>query len=292
MTTQTKGVSFILLSALSFGTYGVWSRLMAGAFGEFSQAWSRGLFLLILIIFANAKFKFVKPIKRKDLKWFAMIALAGGLNQAPYFYGFAHLSIGTATLLFYAALVVGGYLIGKLVFNEIFTPTKIISLILAFLGMYAIYHFTLEPNQIVAALLTVMAGFMGSIGAVLPKKLSGDYHELQIMSGYFIIMVIGNGFLAYLMNDSLPTFTLSTPWLAWLAYATALLIANMAVIEGFKTIEASIGSLIGLAEIIFGVILGVILFSENIGLGTIIGGLLILISAALPNITAQQKDQM
>jgi drug/metabolite transporter (DMT)-like permease len=289
MTPQTKGITFILISALSFGTYGIWSRLMADSFGEFSQAWTRGLFLLSLILILNLKFKFFKPIKRQDFKWFAFIALAG-LNQAPYFFGFRYLDIGTATLLFYAALVVGGYLIGKLVFAERFTSVKIISLVLAFLGMLSIYQLTLTPAQFLPATLTIMAGLMGAIGAVLPKKLSGDYPELQIMSSYFIVMVLGNGLISLIIKDPLPGLALHSlgegGWLAWLAYAFALLIANFTVIEGFKYLEASIGSLIGLAEIIFGILFGVLFFAEIIGLGTLIGATLIILSAALPNIAS------
>src|SRR3972149_3760018 len=155
---KNRGALFILISAFFYGTYGIWSRLMSQSFGEFSQAWTRGLMLLILVLVLNFKLKFFKPIAKKDWPWFIAIALAGGLNQAPYFIGFKYLSIGTATMLFYAALVAGGYIIGKLVFNEKITVTKLISLILALCGMAAIYHFTLQPGQFIPAALTIMAG--------------------------------------------------------------------------------------------------------------------------------------
>ena len=286
---KNRGVSFILISSFFYGTYGVWSRLMAGHFGEFSQAWTRGLFLLILIVLINLKIRFFKPIKKKDFKWFLMIALAGGLNQAPYFFGFEHLSIGTATLLFYAALVAGGYLIGKLVFNEKFTAVKIISLVLAVLGMLSIYQLTLSTRQILPATFTIIAGLMGATAAVLPKKLSGDYPELQIMSGYFLVMIVGNGLLSLVLNDPLPAFGVNTPWLAQLGYSVALLLANLSVIEGFKHIDASVGSLVGLAEILIGISFGVLLFGEIIGVGTIVGTVLIVMSAALPNIRFKGK---
>ena len=244
---------------------------MAGHFGEFSQAWTRGLFLFTLIGILNFKFRFFRRIKGQDAKWFLFIALAGGLNQAPYFFGFEYLSIGTATLLFYAALVAGGYLIGKLVFKEQFTAVKIISLVLAILGMLSIYQLTLTPGQILPATLTVVAGLMGATSAVLPKKLSGDYPELQIMSGYFLVMIIGNGLLSLILHDPLPVLEVNTPWLAQLGYSAALLLANLSVIEGFKYIDASVGSLVGLAEILFGISFGVILFGEVIGVGTVVG---------------------
>lgn len=108
--------------------------------------------------------------------------------------------------------------------------------------------------------------------------------ELQIMTSYFITMVIFNGPLSIILGDSLPALTNYGPWLAWFAYALALLIANFAVIEGFKHLEASIGSLIGLAEILFSIIFGVILFGETITLGTAIGAVLIIASASIPNL--------
>lgn len=281
---RTRGGVFILISAFFYGTYGVWSRLMASSFGEFSQAWTRGLLLLIVILLINFKFKLFKSIGKKDLPWFIIIALAGGLNQAPYFYGFKYLNIGTATLLFYASLVAGGYLIGAFVFKERFTKIKYISLGLAIIGMFIIYKLTLNPGQFWAAGLTIMAGIMGSIAAVLPKKLSGNYDEFQIMSGYFIIMIIANAFLAFIFHDPLPGAGQSIAWGAQICYAIALFLANWAVIEGFKHVEASTGSLIGLAEILFGITFGILFFGETIGMGTILGASLIITSSTLPNL--------
>lgn len=280
---KSKGILYILTSAFFFATYGIWSRLMSGAFGEFSQAWSRGLLLLIFVLLVNAKTKIFKPMAKKDIKWFALIALVG-LNQAPYYFGFEHLSIGTATMLFYAALVVGGYLIGKLFFQEKFTHVKIISLLLAFAGMATIYRFSLTSEQILPASLTIIAGLMGAVSVVMPKKLTENYPEMQIMSSYFLVMFVANGVLSLLLNQSLPPFSQTTAWMAWLTYAIALMIANLSAIKGFTYLEASIGSLVGLAEIIFGIIFGIILFGEALTPGIIIGGILILTSAALPNL--------
>jgi uncharacterized membrane protein len=73
---------------------------MGSSFGEFTQAWTRGLFLMSIILMLNSKFNFLKKVGKKDIPWFMIIALAGGINQAPYYFGFQHLQIGTATLLF------------------------------------------------------------------------------------------------------------------------------------------------------------------------------------------------
>ncbi len=280
---QARGTTFILISAFFYATYGVWSNLMSNSFGVFSQAWTRGLALLVGTLVLNFFFKFLKPIAKKDYFWFFIIGLTG-LNQAPYFYGFKYLDVGTATLLFYSALLIGGYIIGKFGFNENITKTKLVSLALAISGVMTIYRLVINPSQFLAAALTILAGFMGAAGVTFSKKLSQNYPEIQIMTSYFISITFVNFIVAVLLNDPLPKLSFSVGWMAQFGYLIAFLVANLAVIEGFKHLDPSVGSLIGLAEIIFGILFGVMFFGETIGLGMIIGSILIIVSAILPNV--------
>jgi len=275
---------YILISAFFFGSYGIWSRLMVGEFGEFSQAWTRGLFLLIVILILNWRFRFIKAIEQKDWKWFIPIALAGGINQAPYFLGFEHLGIGTATLLFYAALTIGGYLLGVVFFNEKISRIKYLSLSLAVIGMFMIYRFNLTLAQIFPATMTIFAGLLGATTVILPKKLLGQYDELQIMLGYFLAQIIFNLPLSLLLHNSLPPLSLSRAWFGQLGYAISMLIANYSAIEGFRRLEPSVGSLIGLAEIIFGLLFGIIFFKETLSASIVLGSVFIILAAALPNL--------
>lgn len=284
MNNKSRGTGLVLLSAMFYGSYGVWSRLMVGSFGEFSQAWTRGLLLLLVVLVANWKWKLFRSIKREDWKWFVPIAMAGGLNQAPYYFGFEHLNIGTATLLFYAALVVGGYILGKVFFAEKLTLIKIMSLVIAIIGMLVIYGWSLSNTQIFPTTMTVLAGLMGASTVILPKKLIGNYHELQMMAGYFLLQVVFNLPVSLWLNDPLPMLGLSAAWGGQLGYAVAMLLANMAAITGFGYLEPSIGSLIGLAEILFGIGFGVLLFGEALTGGVVVGGLLIILAAALPSL--------
>lgn len=284
MNNQLRGTALILLSALFYGSYGVWSRLMVGSFGEFSQAWTRGLLLLSVVLVANWKWKLFCKVKGEDWKWFVPIAMAGGLNQAPYFFGFEHLEIGTATLLFYAALVVGGYVLGKIFFAEKLTRVKMASLLVAIAGMFSIYGWSLTSSQIFPATMTILAGLMGASTVILPKKLIGNYHELQMMAGYFLLQVVFNLPLSIWSADPLPPITLNEAWGGQLGYAVTTLLANMAAITGFGYLEPSIGSLIGLAEILFGILFGIVLFGEALNMGVMVGGMLIILAAALPSV--------
>lgn len=279
-----RGTMYILISSFFYASYGVWARLMGGVFGEFNQAWTRGLLLLIFVLIYGWHKGIFKPIPRADWRWFLVIALCGGLNQAPYYLGFQGLGVGTGTVIFYAALLIGGYLIGAIFFKEKLGLIKVGSLLLALIGIGMIYQLSITPDQLFYALAMVVAAMMGSVAAVLPKKLSGKYHEFQIMFGYFVVMVIANGVLSTIVGETLPDLSNTTAWLGQLGYAVAMLLANAAVIEGFRYLEASVGSLIGLAEIILGVMFGHLLFFEPIGSGVMVGSSLVALAAALPSV--------
>src|SRR6185437_4394631 len=183
----TSGSYLVVISSVFFATYGIWSKIMSGAFGEFTQAWTRGFILAVtLIIFGMVTKKF-KKVHMKDIKWFAVIAFAGGLNQAPYFYGFQHVAVGTATLLFYIMLVLGTYVFGMLFFQEKLTLSKAAAFCLAVGGLSILYQFIITREQILPALATMLAGILGACGVVFSKKLSHQYSETQILSTIFLV---------------------------------------------------------------------------------------------------------
>lgn len=286
---KKTGATLVLGSAFFYATYGIWSRLMASSFGEFSQAWTRYLILLIVVLLINWKWKIFRPLVKKDLPWLILIAI-GGMNQAPYYFGFKHLSVGTAVMLFYTSLVMGGYFWGKFVFKEKITIKIMFSLVLAILGMLVIYKFDLKPNQILPALMTILAGFMGSAGVILPKKMIGKYPEFQVMTWYLVLGIFANGIISVVLKDAMPGLNQVKPWLAQLGYTTTFLLANWAAIKGYKYFDASVGSLLGMAEILFGIIFGIILFRESLTMGMIYGAILIIISAALPHIKLSKHN--
>lgn len=285
---QNTGALFIVLSALFFGSYGIWSKLMAGFFGEFNQAGIRGLLISIILVIIGVLGKKFKKIDKKDLLWFLLISLAGGLNQAPYFYAFEKLEVGTATMLFYASLTIGDFIWGKLFFKEKMTPIKIGSLILAMIGMGFIYGIKLSGG-IPPLFMAILAGLMGATEVVFTKKISSKYSTIQILIFIFGTMFICNTFISLFLGETIPVLTLNKAWLGQLGYTLSMLGALYSVVIGFKYLEASIAALIGLLEIVFATIFGVFFFKEILSFGILSGGGLILLSAALPEINSLKK---
>jgi len=62
-----SGIFWITLSALFFGSYGIWSKLMAGSFGDFSQGWIRGLLIVLILVPIGIYKKSFKRVDRNDI---------------------------------------------------------------------------------------------------------------------------------------------------------------------------------------------------------------------------------
>jgi len=280
---RMQGILWITASAVCFGSYGIWSKLMMGSFGEFSQGWIRGFLLILVLIPIGIYKKSYKKILYKDLIWFALISL-GAMNQAPYFFAFSSLTIGTATLLFYASLTIGGYAVGKIIFYETMTWQKILAFFCAIAGMYVLFEFTINRYEYLAGGAAILAGLMGGVEVTITKKVSNRYSNIQILTILFAVMFLGNIPFGIFHHETIPAISMTIPWLAQLGYTIAMLGAMYAVVKGFKYLEASIGSLIGLSEILFAALFGVIFFGESITISLLVGGVIILFAAVVPYI--------
>jgi len=284
MKNSTKGVIFILLSALMFGSYGLWSRLIGDSFGVFYQGWSRALIITIVLLPILLWNKQIVSIKKKDCVWLALFLLFTSLTQAPIFYAFNHMDIGSATLLFFVSMLLTMYLVGILFLGEKITKIKLMSFVLAGLGMYFVFSFSLVIFSLLAALLAVVNGIASGGEVSFSKKLSGNYSPLYITWLSWVIIIITNAPISFLLGEvqHLPSFEIV--WLYQIGYTIASVFGFWLIIKGLKYTEAGVGGLIGLMEIIFGILFGIIIFGETLTSKIIIGGLLIVTAAALPHI--------
>ena len=76
----------------------------------------------------------------------------------------------------------------------------------------------------------------------------------------------------------------TTAWIGNVGHAAATLLAFLFVVEGYKNLEPSIAGIIGLLEVPFGILLGIVLFGEKLTESIVIGGGLILVATMIPNI--------
>jgi drug/metabolite transporter (DMT)-like permease len=81
-----KGYLMIFLSALGFGSYGVWSRSIGEDFGVFFQGWVRSALVLLALLPYAYFTKSFTTVRRADLKWLLTPVIFGIFTQAPIYW--------------------------------------------------------------------------------------------------------------------------------------------------------------------------------------------------------------
>lgn len=288
---STKGILLIILSALMFGSYGIWSRLMGQSFDIFYQGWTRALIISLLLLPILLYTKQIVKIKREDWKWLSIFLLFTSVTQAPLFYAYNHMDIGTATLLFFVSMLLTMYAVGFLFLGEKLTFIKGFSFVVASLGLYVTFSFSITVFAILAAFMAILNGIASGGEVSSSKKLTGSYSSLYVTWLSWVIIVITNGLLSVILGETqhLPSFNIA--WAYQMGYIIACIIGFWAIIEGLKYTEASIGGLLGLLEIIFSISFGILIFDEGLTSRTIFGAVLIIFAAAFPHLCGLFKSK-
>ena len=282
---KLKGTMYILLSALFFGTYGIWSKMMSGVFDDFFQSWTRSLIVIAIMLPIAIVTKKLIKIDKKDIKWYLIYAVPGAMGVPTLYYAFTKLSVGTTLLLFYSALTISTYIYGILVFKEKMDKVKIVSLILGIIGLIVMYSLNLSEG-LFPMLIATISGLCAGTEVVFTKKLSDKYSSEQLTIGvYTACFLITFPIFLVLNNFSFIVESTTIAWIADFGYAISSLIAFMFVVKGYKYLESSIAGIIGLLEVPIGILLSFIIFKEQIDLSIIIGGLLIIFACMLPNLS-------
>jgi len=292
--TSWRGYLMVLGSALCFGSYGVWSRMLGHDFAIFFQGWVRSLLILAVLLPIFLLKSGYKPIfvRSNEAKWFWITMVFTVFTQVPLYFAFNHLALGTATLIFYSLFLITSYLVGWLFIGEKIIRIKFISMILALVGLLLTFGFSLATFSIGALLLAALNGVASGGEIATSKKSSHYYSSLQISTFSWIFIFLTHLPLSLLLGEHQLVPSLTSVWLAMLAYAATGLVGFWLAIEGFRYVDASIGGLIGLTEIIFSIIFGIVLFRDHLTVAILAGGALIILAAMLPDIyTLSQKHR-
>ncbi|MGE5458766.1 MAG: DMT family transporter [Methanococcaceae archaeon] len=286
MTTNKNQLGFfiLLIAAFFFSLIGVFSKFIGASFEPFYQAWTRGFITLVIFIgFGLVKKQYVK-IEREDLKWFLINGAVASLAVAPTFYSFAFLHLGTALFIQYASIVLVSYLLGTLLLKERLTKVAVAAFLLSIIGLVLVFWGEIRLGSLVPTLAAIASGSFFSIYFVVSKKISSKYSSTEINTFGCVLIVVVNLALSLLLHENFNKHFLSIGWLANIGSGIAWVASTGLTILGFKFIEANRGSIVLLSEILFGLLFGFVLFGETLGTTALIGGLLIFISALLPNV--------
>ncbi len=288
---HTKGLILVFISTVIFGSYGIWSRLIGPTQGIFYPGWTRALLISVILLPVVIYFKQIVPIKREDWKWMSIFLLITSLTQAPLFYAFNHMDIGTATLLFFVTMLLTMYFVGFFFFGERITKVKAFSFLVACVGLAITFQFSVVAFSLFAALMAIINGIASGGEISFSKKLSGNYSSLYLIWLSWVAIMVTNGIISVLIGETQYLPGWSIYWLYQAIYAIAGILGFWLVVEGMKYVEASTGGLLGLLEIVFSLLFGFIVFHEGLSLKVTIGAVFIIVAAAFPHIIDVIKNK-
>jgi drug/metabolite transporter (DMT)-like permease len=278
------GYSILLLASVLYGTYGVWSHLMGDSFGPFYQAWVRSLLIMAIMTPFMLRTRSFKKIARRDWRPLGIFIAFCVCTQAPLYYAFNNAPIGTVQLAFYSMFVIAAYLVGRLYLGETITRVKLASMILAFVGLAFVFGHAVIAFAPLGLLLAMFNGFASGAETTSTKLLSDKYPPALIVFWGWVFTFALHLPVSLIIGEEQVAVQFNQAWLWLVVYPFVNAAAFWLPVHGFRHVDASIGSLVGLSEVIFGVVFGAIIFDEVLSWGIYLGGVLIICAAMLPDV--------
>lgn len=279
-----KGFVALVLASFLYGLQGIFMRLIGTDFGVFYPFVIRGLVIAaIFAVFLYLTHGY-KRILSKDYKWFLLMPVVGVAAVVTLFVAINHITIGTTLFLHYASLTITGFVLGYLIFQERVNRIKLLSLLLSLIGLFLIFFASYLQEDFVYLVLAFVSGAASSAWYLLSKKLSSAYPYSQILMIDSAAVFLLCALFAFFLSETFFVPSFSLQWVFVAGLTAVSFAAFLFTVYGFRFLQAQSATLVLLLEVIFGLVLALVLFTEIPTLQALIGGTLILIGVALPNI--------
>ncbi len=274
-----------------FGSYGIWSKILGPTFGIFFQGWVRSAIVLVILLPIAYFTNNLRKIDKEDYAWLLTTVIFGAFTQVPLYYAYVHSGIGISSVIFFAVFLLTSYVISWFFLHERVTTVKIVAFFLALIGLALPFSFSLKEFSLIALLAAGLNGIASGGEVTTSKKTTSKYSSMQVTILVWLGTLVTHLPLSLLTHEKQLPISFNGPWLAMFAYAITGIIGFTIVVEGFKYIEGSVGSLIGLMEIVFGILFGILFFHEHLTLSILFGASIILVAAALPALDEFYKSK-
>lgn len=290
MKSEVKGILLIILSACSFGSIGIISRVaIARGGGETS---------IMLIRFFSVSLFFAVYMKLRGISWrVGRKNFLGLMVLGLFFYGNVALmfflamkyispSLGALILYSYPALV----MVGSILFlGESFSGAKLAAMLISFAGCAVVLWGPLGSIDFRGVLFAALTALFYAAYIIGSRKILSNVSSL-VVSAYmavwcFVFFLIYGAFSGY-AGFSLSTVNITTG-LALAVWCTV--IGFLAFLGGLKIVGAQNASIISTFEPLYTILLAWLLLGDQINLRQILGGLLILSGVILLNLMGSRK---
>ena len=276
------GPLLMLAAALIFAILDGLIKIMGPAFRIWDIAFLRwgGSFALLVIIFGWQG----KLFKTDNLKLMLIRSATGCITFFLLITAIRSIPLSTAMVLFFTFPAFAA-LFSSLIFGERISNLQILCIGGTLAGVTVLLDFKIAPNlfgSVIALLSAIFAGFT----VCLIKKLR-DHNGPVVIYLYFCLLGAAVSFPMFITNPVIPQS--GREWLMAGGIAGTAVAGQLLMNQGFKYCKSWEGGLYLTAEVVFTAILGIVFLGELANGYFWIGGILILASVILLQLTTARQ---
>lgn len=284
------GASLVVLSSFFYASYGIWTKLMGDFFEGYTASALRSVLVLLLLAPVAIACRQLQPLKlHKNWRQLLGLFVAALFTWGPLYYAILHAGVGISLTINYACIIIGALFFGRWFDGEEFTKSKAFSAALGFVGLCLIFTPSTSSFGWLALVAAAISGL--SIGAVMVFSRQIQYNSTQTTLALWVTSALASGAMALVFREHAPSIGLHVEWLHLVFFSIASVAASWMLVKGLKLIDAGAAGLLGLLEIVFGVMFGALLFRERPGVLVLAGVAVIILAAAIPYVKSYRTKR-
>ena len=254
---------------------------MGNFFGGYTASALRSVVVVLILLPIAIVYRQLEPLNlKRNWRYLAGMIVASFFVWGPLYYAILHAGIGISLSINYASIVIGTFFFAWLLAREHLTKDKLVSAALGIVGLCLIFAHSINGIGWLALLAATMSGASIALVMVITKLL--PYNTTQTTLALWTTSIIANTIMAVVFQEARPLIGWHMPWFYLVIFAIASIIASWSFVGGVKRIEAGAAGILGLMEIVFGVLFGIFLFNERPSTIVILGVLTVIVAAAVP----------
>lgn len=281
--TQThKALILLITAALAYALFAVPYRAIEEGFAFFFGNFLTRAVLFILFLVLMLRGGGWHPLSRKDAYFLVGRGLIGVIAFISDFFGVLHVPLVLHYCVVFSTLLLTTAFMGSVLYKERLNPSVLVGLAFTLCGLSLL--FLLGGSAIVFTpwlFVSMLGGVSGSLWQSLEKLVNREVPHTQITMFDFGVVASAYVLISIITREAWTVPGVSTSWLAIYAIGALIGWIGYATVSGFRKLESEKASLILLLQLPFSALVGLLVFSETVSLGTIASGMCIVLGAVI-----------
>lgn len=279
-----KNFLALLFAGIAYGSFGIWIRLLSHDLSTYQQILARNVLGFLFSIGVVYLFKQKWDFKKVKIKYVILYAISFPIAQVFYTLSILSTKLEITTFAFYAASFIFSFVVGKVFFSDKINFVKIVSLALAFLGVFVLSFKTFSTGLLnLGFIFGFFGGAFDSTTNAFRRFLAGKVERfvlvaIQMLGGIAVAIIF-----MFIFKQVIPTSISLTTVLVAILFGFLLLALNFLLNYGFQDFDLNLGTILLSTELVAAPIFGLLIFKEIPSQTDIIGGLLILGAIIISN---------